>query len=66
MPSTRSLKLSVSTAALILLAAPSMAHSLDTILKGLNPADLGQVAFATSCNDDAQPVFETGLLLLIT
>ncbi|WP_082899329.1 hypothetical protein [Sulfitobacter sp. EhC04] len=64
MPSTRSLKLSVSTAALILLAAPSMAHSLDTILKGLNPADLGQVAFATSCNDDAQPVFETGLLLL--
>jgi len=64
MPFARNINLSVSTAALMMLSAPSMSHSPDTMPKGLTTADLGQVEFATSCNDDAQPTFETGLLLL--
>lgn len=64
MPIISQLKISLSTGALILLASASTAHSPDTLLKSLNLADLGQVDFATSCNAEAQPHFETGLLLL--
>lgn len=55
---------SIFAATLILLSAPSFAHSPDTVLEDLNPADLGKVDFATSCNAGAQPFFEIGLLLL--
>ncbi len=64
MPTISNLKISVSTAALILLASASTAHSPDTLLNGLNAGELGHVNFATSCSAEAQPNFETGLLLL--
>jgi tetratricopeptide (TPR) repeat protein len=64
MSNTWNLKMTVSAAALILCSTPSLAHSPDTMLEELNAADLGKVSFATSCNLDAQPVFEIGLLLL--
>lgn len=64
MPTISNLKISVSTTALILLASASTAHSPDTLLNGLNAGELGHVNFATSCSAEAQPNFETGLLLL--
>lgn len=64
MPFTRTSSVSVSAAALMMLSPPTVAHSPDAVLEGLDPAELGHVEFATSCNDAAQPAFETGLLLL--
>lgn len=43
---------------------PASAHSLDAMLEGLDPATLGEVDFATSCNIEGQKAFEIGLLLL--
>lgn len=57
-------RFTVSAAALILLSGPSLAHSIDAVLEGLDPTELGDVDFATSCNAEAQAAFETGLLLL--
>lgn len=64
MPFIRNLRMSVSAVALMLLPLSALAHSLDGVLQGLNPSEMGHVEFATSCNEDAQPAFETGLLLL--
>lgn len=64
MPFIRTLRLSGSVLAMITLATPSGAHSPDMVLDGVNAADLGEVSFATSCTEEAQPLFETGLLLL--
>ncbi len=61
---TRNCKMSASTVALLLLSGPSLAHSLDAVLEGLDTAELGQVDFATSCDAAAHPPFEAGLLLL--
>ena len=64
MPLIRNSRVSVSAVALMLLPLPALAHSLDGALRGVNPSELGHVEFATSCNEGAQPAFETGLLLL--
>ena len=64
MPFINKLKMSVSAAALMLLPLPALSQSLDAVLGGLDPADLGHVEFTTSCNSDARPAFEAGLLLL--
>lgn len=63
-PFIRTLRMSVSAITLMTLATPSWAHSPDLVLEGLNPDELGEVSFETSCNEEAQPLFETGLLLL--
>lgn len=55
---------SASIAALILGTAPLSAHSLDAMLHDIDPATLGEVNFATSCNAEGQSAFEVGLLLL--
>lgn len=39
-------------------------HSLDAMLEDLDPATLGEVNFATSCNSEGQERFHIGLLLL--
>ncbi|TNF20860.1 MAG: hypothetical protein EP318_09670 [Rhodobacteraceae bacterium] len=64
MPFIRTPRLTVSALALMLLPLPAPAHSLDGVLAGLNPAEMGHVRFATSCTAEAQGAFETGLLLL--
>jgi hypothetical protein len=50
--------------AMLLTVGPASAHSLDAMLKDLDPATLGEVNFATSCTAEGHEAFEIGLLLL--
>ena len=51
-------------AAFLIMSGSASAHSPDAILEGLDPATLGEVEFATSCNAEGQAAFEVGLMLL--
>lgn len=50
--------------AMALTIGSASAHSLDAMLKDLDPATLGEVDFETSCTPKGQAAFHIGLLLL--
>lgn len=58
------LKGTVLVGAMAFVIGPASAHSLDTILKDLDPTSLGEVDFATSCSAEGDAAFQVGLLLL--
>lgn len=56
--------ISAAAGALLLAVETATAHSLDAMLKDLDPSSLGEVEFATSCTAEGQAAFDVGLLLL--
>ncbi len=54
----------VSAGVMALVIGPASAHTLDAVLKDLDPASLGEVEFATSCSAEGDAAFQVGLLLL--
>lgn len=58
------LRTTTAVGALVLAVGTASAHSLDAMLKDLDPETLGEVDFATSCTTEGQRAFDIGLLLL--
>lgn len=58
------LQTTASLTALLMAVLSVSAQDLETALDDIDPATLGEVDFATSCNAEGQAAFEVGLLLL--